>query len=130
VERPLNAKEKLVLAALRRCRKPASAYDLIDALKPEGVKAPPTVYRALGRLMEAGLVHRLESLNAFVACTHKHGSAAVALAVCEDCGSVEEFESQELTGILEGWAARAQFKLRQTTLELRGSCSACLGKAA
>jgi len=133
LERPLNAKEKLVLAALRRCGKPASAYDLIDDLKPEGVKAPPTVYRALGRLMEAGLVHRLESLNAFVACTHAHGravgSAAVALAVCEDCGSVAEFESQELSGILDGWAARAQFELRQTTLELRGICSACLGKA-
>ena len=75
MERPLNAKEKLVLAALRRCGKPASAYDLIDDLKPDGVKAPPTVYRALGRLIEAGLVHRLELLNAFVACTHAHASA-------------------------------------------------------
>jgi len=129
LERPLNAKEKLVLAALRRCGKPASAYDLIDDLKPEGVKAPPTVYRALGKLIEAGLVHRLESLNAFVACTHAHRCEAVAFAVCEDCGSVEEFESKALSGILEGWAKKARFGLRHTTLELRGSCSECAGKA-
>lgn len=124
----LNAKEKLVLAALRRCGKPASAYDLIDDLKPEGVKAPPTVYRALGKLIDAGLVHRLESLNAFVACTHSHNCAAVALAVCEDCGSVEEFESKAMAGILDGWAKKASFGVRQTTLELRGTCGLCAAK--
>lgn len=117
-----------MLAALRRCGKPVSAYDLIDDLKPDGVKAPPTVYRALGKLIEAGLVHRLESLNAFVACTHAHRCEAVAFAVCDDCGSVAEFESQELSGVLTGWAEKAGFGLRQTTLELRGTCSACAGK--
>ncbi len=129
VERPLNPKDKLVLAALRRCGKPVSAYDLIDDLKPEGVKAPPTVYRALGKLIDAGLVHRLESLNAFVACTHSHTCEAVAFAVCDDCGSVAEFESQELSGLLKGWAKKARFGLRQMTLELRGSCAACAKKA-
>lgn len=129
LQRQLNAKEKLVLAALRRCGKPASAYDLIDDLKPEGVKAPPTVYRALGRLIEAGLVHRLESLNAFVACSHAHRCNAVAFAVCDDCGAVEEFESKQLSGILEGWAKKARFGLRQTTVELRGSCAACAEEA-
>ena len=53
--RPLNAKEELVLAALRKLGKPTSAYGLIEELKAEGIKAPPTVYRALGRLIEAGL---------------------------------------------------------------------------
>lgn len=127
-ERPLNAKEQLVLKALRKHGKPVSAYDIIDDLKPEGVKAPPTVYRALSRLMEAGLVHRLESLNAFVACTHAHCSEAVAFAVCDDCGLVEEFESKKLTDVLKAWAKDAQFGLRQTTLELRGRCAACAGE--
>lgn len=129
VERQLNANEKLVLAALRRCGKPASAYDLIDDLKPDGVKAPPTIYRALGKLIEAGLVHRLESLNAFVACSHAHRCKAVAFAVCDDCGTVDEFESKQLSGILQGWAENARFRLRQTTLELRGLCAVCAEKS-
>jgi Fur family transcriptional regulator, zinc uptake regulator len=123
--RPLNAKEELVLEALRKLGKPTSAYDLIDELKSEGVKAPPTVYRALGRLIDGGLVHRLESLNAFVACTHSHSQDAVAFAVCDDCGSVSEFESEQLSDILEDWAQKVGFGLRQKTLELRGRCSSC-----
>ncbi len=124
-KRSLNEKEKLVLAALRRRGKPASAYDLIDDLKPQGVKAPPTVYRALTRLIEAGLAHRLESLNAFVACTHDGHQATVALAVCNDCGEVEEFESPEVTELLARWASSVDFGMEETTLELRGRCSAC-----
>lgn len=124
--RPLNAKEELVLATLRKLGKPTSAYDLIDELQSEGVKAPPTVYRALGRLIESGLVHRLESLNAFVACTQSHSQDAVAFAVCDDCGSVSEFESEQLSGILEDWAQKVGFGLGQKILELRGRCSSCL----
>ena len=123
--RPLNAKEELVLAALRKLGKPTSAYGLIEELKAEGIKAPPTVYRALGRLIEGGLVHRLESLNAFVACTHAHSQDAVAFAVCDDCGTVTEFESEQLSQILADWARKAGFGLRQKTLELRGRCSSC-----
>ena len=123
--RPLNVKEELVLAALRKLGKPTSAYDLIDQLKAEGVKAPPTVYRALGRLIAGGLVHRLESLNAFVACTHTHLQDTVAFAVCDDCGTVTEFESEQLSQILVDWARKAGFGLRQKTLELRGRCSSC-----
>lgn len=126
--RGLSEKEKLVLTALRRRGKPVSAYDLIDDLKPQGVKAPPTVYRALSRLIEAGLAHRLESLNAFVACQHDHHEAVVALAVCRACGTVEEFDPPEITAALAGWASRRDFEVEETTLELRGRCAACRGE--
>ena len=125
----LNQKDELVLAALRKCGKPVSAYDLIDDLKAHGVKAPPTVYRALGKLIELGLAHKLESLNAFVACahdhSHTHAEEAVAFAVCEKCGSVEEFESTALSRTLNAWATKHAFSLRKTTLELRGICCSC-----
>ena len=125
----LNEKDRLVLAALRKCSKPVSAYDLIDDLKGHGVKAPPTVYRALGKLIEMGLAHKLESLNAFVACAHgqscAHSQEAVAFAVCEKCGSVEEFESKELTQTLSAWVAKRKFSLHKSTLELRGICCSC-----
>ncbi len=125
VQRGLNPKEKLVLEALRRRGKPASAYDLIADLKPEGVSAPPTVYRALGRLMDDGLVHRLESLNAFVACTHDHAHKAVAFAVCDECGSVFEFEAGQAEKVFGKWAKEARFGLRHVTMELRGLCCEC-----
>lgn len=121
----LNEKDKLILAALRKGGKPISAYDLIDDLKGHGVKAPPTVYRALGKLIDMGLVHKLESLNAFVACAHDHSHDAVAFAVCDECGSVEEFESKDLTRCLLGWASQQKFSLQKTTLELRGLCASC-----
>lgn len=121
----LNEKDQLVLATLRERGKPLSAYDLIDNLKGQGVKAPPTVYRALGKLIELGLVHKLESLNAFVACAYDHHHEAVAFAVCDECGAVEEFESKDLTRCLLGWASQQKFSLHKTTLELRGLCASC-----
>lgn len=125
----LNPKDQLVLDALRKCSKPVSAYDLIDDLKGHGVKAPPTVYRALGKLIELGLAHKLESLNAFVACAHDHSQDhshdAVAFAVCEKCGAVDEFESKALGRTLNAWASKRRFSLQKTTLELRGICCAC-----
>ena len=49
-----------------------SAYDLIQVLHSEGMSSPPTMYRALRQLVDAGVAHRIESLNAFVACRHEH----------------------------------------------------------
>ena len=48
---------------------PVGAYELLDELRAERRgAAPPTVYRALDFLMGNGLIHRIESLNAYVGC--------------------------------------------------------------
>lgn len=130
--RALNAKEALVLDALRAEPRPHTAYDLIDELRAHGVSAPATVYRALQRLMKLGLVHRLESLNAFVACAHgDHGGIAhrVVFAICEDCGRVEEISDLDVSQSVNAWAKARGFSVRATTFELRGQCSACAGAA-
>lgn len=136
-DRPLSDKEQRVAAALRTFDKPASAYDIIAKLKDEGLTAPPTVYRALNRLIEKGLAHRLESLNAFIACAHDHsgdtcsnpghGKSAI-FAVCKTCGSVTEFADDVVTSRLRGWADDAGFELSGMTLELRGVCATCAKK--
>jgi hypothetical protein len=64
-----------------------TAYEILDAVRDKGITAPPTVYRALNRLVEEGLAHRVESINAYVACAHSHHSdGAVVFAICDNCG--------------------------------------------
>lgn len=116
----------MIAAALRDAGRPVSAYELIDQLRGEAVLAPQTVYRALGRLIAEGQAHRLESLNAFVACRHmKHSDETAVFAICETCGEVREFEHAEAIASLHAWAEQADFRIRHMTLELRGLCSAC-----
>ena len=81
-----------VLQALLSSHRPLGAYEVIDELaKSMPRPAPITVYRALDFLMANGLVHRIESRNAFLACAHDHDAAAmVAFLICERCGSVGE----------------------------------------
>ena len=67
----LTKNQSLVFETLQRADQPISAYTILDRLRDHGFRAPLQVYRALDKLVEAGLVHRLESLNAFVACAHR-----------------------------------------------------------
>ncbi|HHY51098.1 MAG TPA: transcriptional repressor [Alphaproteobacteria bacterium] len=126
----LTRNQSLVLGVLRQASAPRSAYDILDGLRGEGLRAPLQVYRALDKLIEMGLVHRLESLNAFVACAdphdhegHAHG--VIAFAICEDCGAVTEFHDDMIEGRLAAWQKSEHFKPEKTTIEIRGHCRAC-----
>lgn len=132
--RDLTRNQSLVLDRLTRAEAPVSAYGLLDQLREEGLRAPLQVYRALDKLVELGLAHRLESLNAFVACAHAHDHAApaaahpggtTAFAICENCGRVDEFSDAQVQQRLAGWADDAGFRPRLTTIELRGRCRDC-----
>lgn len=134
--RKLTRNQALVLDALHSSPGPASAYDLLDRLRDEGLRNPLQIYRALTALTGRGLVHRLESLNAFVACAHPHehgegeghhDHGLIAFAICGTCHRVEEFSDPEITRRLEGWAEAHAFRAERTILELRGTCGACGG---
>ena len=115
-----------VLRALRQATKPMTAYEILGALRPFGISSPPTVYRALNRLLEAGLVHRLELIHAYVTCaikSHQHG--ATIFAICRDCGSVDELDEAELVARLRGQATAHGFRPDETVVEMRGQCAAC-----
>lgn len=123
----LTRNQAFVFDALENADGPMSAYTILDALRDEGFRAPLQVYRALDKLVEMGLVHRLESLNAFVACDHPEGDphGAIAFAICEDCGRVDEFADDEIVLRLGNWARAEKFRLNKTIIELRGTCEAC-----
>lgn len=128
----LTKNQTLVLKALTSSEGPASAYSLLDRLREHGFRAPLQVYRALEKLIEYGLVHRLESLNSFVACAHPHDHVhgqrhgLIAFAICDNCGQVDEFLDSAVENRLTGWAREHSFKLAKTTIELRGTCANCL----
>jgi Fur family zinc uptake transcriptional regulator len=116
-----------VLAALLGSHKPLGAYEIIDRLAPKGPRpAPITAYRALEFLRENGLVHRIESRNAFIACVHNHAAGAlVVFLICEQCGAVGEASSAEVTATLTSAARAAGFTPKSPVIELTGICTHC-----
>jgi Fur family transcriptional regulator, zinc uptake regulator len=125
--RPLVANHEQVYRALQSARAPMTAYEILEVLRPAGLSAPPTIYRALSRLVEEGLAHRLESINSYVACVdpdHQHHS--VAFAICRDCGHIDELFENALIRRLTERAAKRGFKVDTATVELRGHCASCV----
>ena len=123
----LTRNQALVLDTLTRADAPLSAYTILDQLRDDGFRAPPQVYRALDKLVERGRVHRLESINAFVACKHPAcgAHATVAFAICERCGCVSEIGSDALVASIGAIAQSEGFAVTKTTVELRGICARC-----
>lgn len=125
----LSARDKAIARVLQRSSKPLSAYDLVNLLRDHGAIAPTTVYRSLRRLIDIGMAHRLESLNAFVSCAHacRHGPAM--FAICDGCGRVAEFDDEVIAAHLATWAQYAEFSVSRTAVELRGRCKSCRAQA-
>ncbi|MBD8555865.1 transcriptional repressor [Rhizobium sp. CFBP 8762] len=131
--RQLTKNQSLVYDALSHADGPLSAYTILDQLRDHGFRAPLQVYRALEKLLEFGMVHRLESLNAFVACSHphnhddEHSHGVTAFAICETCGQVNEFHDSNIDQRIAFWGSENGFKPNKTTMEIRGICGACAG---
>src|SRR5471032_2786350 len=116
-----------VLQALLSSHRPLGAYEVIDELaKSMPQPAPITVYRALDFLMENGLVHRIESRNAYLACSYDHDAAAmVAFLICEGCGSVGEIPAAPLAQSLSAAARATGFAPKLSVVEITGTCAHC-----
>ena len=118
--------ETLVYAFLEGADKPASAYEILDALREDGLRAPQQVYRALSKLVDAGAVHRIESLNAFVACKHHEcGSEVSIFMLCERCDEVTEVVDAGIAAALESLCVTRQFSGSRQMIEITGTCTAC-----
>jgi Fur family zinc uptake transcriptional regulator len=123
---PLRAQ---VLGLVAAAGKPVKAYDLLDLMKGEsGSTAPPTVYRALDFLLEQGFIHRLASINAFVACHHPQVRHSVPFLISDRCQNATELEDTRISGLLESQAQAQGFATSAQTLEVHGICADCAGK--
>lgn len=132
----MNANPKLsrnqseILSCLRKAKEPLSAYAILDRVRKVGISHPPTVYRALNDLMQKGMVHRLQSRSAFVACDHGACDGKLAFAICRVCDKVVEISlsDQDQTALLA--FAPDEIVPEQVTLELAGHCETCRPAAA
>jgi len=121
----LTPRLKSVYDCIKSSPTPPGAYDLLERLRSQGFKAPSQIYRALNQLLELELIHRVESLNSFIACDQKHQSGTWILAVCDNCGTVTELPSLELSEQIKALSDRHAFKSRELAIELKGQCAKC-----
>ncbi len=123
----LTKNQSLVYGTLSHADGPLSAYAILDQLRDEGFRAPLQVYRALDKLIDLGLIHRLESLNSFVACQHPEceDRHTMVFEICEKCSKVSEVADEALENQLHALAIRDDFAVKSCTIELRGLCGVC-----
>ena len=127
----LTRNQTLVLKTLDAADEPLGAYAILDRLRAEGFRAPLQVYRALDTLLDRGLVHRLDTLKAFVACAHPHEhheSATIAFGICERCARVWEFSDDLVRDRLKLWAEGHGFRPTRTSIEISGICAECAAR--
>lgn len=123
----LTRNQQLVYSRLAGANGPLGAYSILEELRDKGFKAPLQVYRALDKLLEFGMVHRLESVNAFVACRDEKCQSAdlTTFAICDTCGKVDEFADKVVADRLQDWATNNNFATSKTSIEIHGKCAVC-----
>ena len=123
-EQRLTPPRRRVLELLLEAGQPVKAYDLIAAYGQSGVPAkPPSVYRALEFLSQQGFAHRIESLNAFVACRRGEEGHAAAFLICDCCGATREIASA--ANPIQALGEAAGYALTGVTIEAHGLCADC-----
>lgn len=118
-----------VLQLIAHAGKPVKAYELLEWVregKDVGANAPPTVYRALDFLMTHGFIHKLESINAFIACHHPNSRKHSApFLICDNCHNAVELEDKDVVAQLNACARALGFQPQMQTLEVHGICAKC-----
>jgi len=123
----MTPNETLVYNLLRQTDTPLSAYSILDALRDQGVRAPLQVYRALNKLIERGAVHRIESINGFVACSLTNcGERAVSIfMLCTKCERAAEFTDPAIDQKIDALANARLFAADHKVIEMTGLCASC-----
>jgi Fur family zinc uptake transcriptional regulator len=126
----LTPLRRQVLEVLLARHHPMGAYDIIeDVAKHDKRPAPMTIYRSLDFLMEAGLVHRIESRNAYLACVQDHGADKMtAFFICDTCGMAGEANLPGVSQKLAQAAKEAGFTPKASVIEISGTCAECSRK--
>ncbi len=122
----LTPLRKTVLEFVWSNHEPVKAYDLLDKLKAvHSSSAPPTVYRALDFLQSLGLVHKIESLNAYLGCGEPGEKHRCQFLICRICGSAAELDSDQLYKNIAEDVSSVEFSVEDITLEIQGVCRQC-----
>lgn len=119
-----------VLEILVEAHRAMGAYEILDRLRADGLgRQPPTVYRALDFLTRHGFAHRIEGLNAYVACGQPGDAHGTCFLICSICRKVAEVEDSALELAVAATAAARSFAIERTVIEIDGTCPACRGRS-
>ena len=124
----LTPQRELVLRLVWESHRPVKAYDLLERLEGAATKTkpkPPTVYRALDFLKANGLVHRLDSINAYTGCGHPNSHGDCYFMICRQCGTASECCAPAIRSALDAESGRQGFAAESATLEITGICADC-----
>lgn len=120
---PLTGNQRMIYEALLGLGRAAKAYELLDLLRADGVKAAPTVYRALHELRDKGLVQHIVSQRTFVALREPEEDLEQKVTfICEDCGEARTMESKQLISALKSQARKSGFSVKSYHVEIATSC--------
>lgn len=115
-----------VLELLLQQHSAMGAYDILDTLRDEGLGSqPPVAYRALDFLVSHGFAHKIERLNAFIACAHPGRDHTPAFLICRSCDAVAEAHAEPTRGMLGRAAEESGFAIEQAVVEALGQCPKC-----
>lgn len=123
----LTPLRRRVFELVWQSHRPVTAYALLDALVREGHRAQaPTVYRSLDFLLQSGLIHRIESMNAYVGCNQPRRGHEAGIFICELCGDVAELSDGAISEGVARAAGRIGFAVDSRVIEVRGRCRDCI----
>lgn len=122
----LTPQRRKVLELIWKDHNAVKAYDLLAQLKAgKGSVAPPTIYRALDFLQAHGLIHRIESLNAYVGCADSRENRICHFLICDECRIVQEMHIPRIDDLIAREARREDFEIDHETIEIHGVCASC-----
>ena len=123
----LNPKTRKVFEVIESSKSPPGAYDLLNNrnLRAIGFKAPTQIYRALKQLVDLKLIHKVESLNTFIACCSEHEKGPSILAICDSCGQVQDIPAENLAAQVEKEVGKMFSGSKELKIELKGVCEEC-----
>ena len=116
-----------VLRLIWKSHSCVKAYDLLAQLKKIDSSAqPPTIYRSLDFLIENGFIHKIQSLNAYVGCSHPEEHKECYFLICNSCQNIEECCSEQINKVVTSTSGKSHFQPNQVTLEIAGTCQECV----
>ena len=121
---------KRVLRTLLNCKKPMGAYEILKVLSTEQHQVKPaTIYRAIDFWQEHGFIHKINSSNSYITCSHGHSHDHSFIAICDWCSESFELSADGLPAIVTQALQENHFLLNQSATELHGKCKQCKGNS-